>query len=85
MKPTYEIENAFISSGRLWGNIKDHPNCTNGHLQMTSPIVDDWKLEPGEVDIGLKVGDIVETENSVYHIKSVQAPLVVPLLRPGMV
>lgn len=60
MKPTYEIENAFISSGRLWGNIKDHPNCTNGHLQMTSPIVD----QRGDN------GEIIETENSEYHIKS---------------
>jgi len=56
-KPIYEIENAFISSGRLWGNIKDHPNCTNGNLQMTSLIE--------SVN-----NSIVETENSIYKVMS---------------
>lgn len=64
MKPVYEIENAFISSGRLWGNIKDHPNCPNGNLQMTSLI-----LHRDTPDVGLD-GNCVETENSIYRVRS---------------
>lgn len=56
-KPKYEIENAWVAGGCLWGSIKDHPNCTNGGTHATSKIVS-------------QTGDTVETRNSIYTVKS---------------
>jgi hypothetical protein len=68
MKPEYKIENWAIVDKRgffqppdakgtlfLMGNIKDHPNCTNGKLQLTSLIV---KIND----------DTIETLNSIYRL-----------------
>jgi hypothetical protein len=69
MKPEYQIEEwAIVDSawrikqatdnGRLFliGKIQDHPNCTNGRVQKTSPIV--RMLEP----------NVIETKNSIYKL-----------------
>jgi hypothetical protein len=65
MKPEYRIEKWSIIDGyfgpgkHLLGHIQGHPRCTPGKLHVTSRIVriiDD---------------DVMETENSIYHLGEV--------------
>ena len=65
MKPTVRITNWYITGGRLFGTVLDHPLLKHQGDVMTSPIVDASKLEE----------NIVETQNHIYHLETPHATI----------